>query len=83
VLVTAEDALGNTVPATDVRASVGDDALVRVRLPGGTAPPGTVVLTGVRAGSTNLLVLAAGLRASLVAAVLPVAAAGREACRGA
>lgn len=76
--VIARDALGNDVPLTGVRVMVGDEKVVRLV---GEATSQRFTLHGERAGTTNLVVLGSGLRATLLAAVAPAGAAPPPPCR--
>jgi hypothetical protein len=63
-----------------LRVSVGDEDVLRALDIAGDTAMGRFTLRGGRAGSTNLVVLASGLRESLVAAVTAADAAAT--CRG-
>jgi hypothetical protein len=67
--VRAQDGFGNAVPLTGLRVNVGDDDVARATALTADTTIGHFTLHGVRAGSTNLVVLASGLRESVVAAV--------------
>lgn len=77
--VIARDGFGNALAVTGLRVSIGDEDVVRAGSVSADTTVGRFTLTGGRAGSTNLVVLASGLRESLVAAVT---AGGATACRG-
>jgi hypothetical protein len=64
---------------TGLRVTVGDDNVLRPVPEVGAAERFT--LRAERAGATNLVVLASGLRASLVAAVGPAGAGATSPCR--
>ncbi|HEX9704397.1 MAG TPA: Ig-like domain-containing protein [Gemmatimonadales bacterium] len=76
--VELRDALGNPVPVSALRAVVGDEGLVRVAEASADGGRGVLSLQARRTGSTNLSVLAAGLRENLTAVVSP---SGPVGCR--
>jgi hypothetical protein len=78
--VAARDKFGNRLAVTGLRVSVGDEDVLRALDIAGDTAMGRFTLRGGRAGSTNLVVLASGLRESLVAAVTAADAAAT--CRG-
>ena len=71
--VLCQDAFGNPVPLETLRMTAGDDHVLRVsaRPSGSQGGGGSVMVTAVGAGTTNLVVEGAGLRANLSATVPP------------
>lgn len=67
VSVSVRDATGNDVPVTDLHATPGEARVVRVLPSSGT--PERVTLRAERSGTTNVVVQASGLRATLHVAV--------------
>ena len=71
VRVLSCDAFGNAVPFAGLRAAVGDDHVVRVTAVTSDSLGGWVTLRAGHAGTTNLVVQGAGVRADLSAVVRP------------
>ena len=71
VRVLSRDAFGNAVPFAGLRAAVGDDHVVRVTAVTSDSLGGWVTLRAGHAGTTNLVVQGAGVRADLSAVVRP------------
>jgi hypothetical protein len=69
--VYCRDALGNTVPLAGLRATVGDDHVVRVTDVTSDSLGGSVTITATGTGSTNLVIQGSGLRADFSALVRP------------
>lgn len=79
--VAAQDAYGNLVPLGALRASVGDDRLLRQVSIVSDSLGGVITFRpGKGGGTTNLVVLASGLRASFVASVQPRGASRDAGC---
>jgi hypothetical protein len=78
--VTVQDVFGNPLPVADLRVSVGDDDVVQAGAVGGDSTARVFTLRARRAGATNLVVLGAGLRERVTAAV--VDRGGAPPCRG-
>jgi hypothetical protein len=71
VRVLSRDAFGNAVPLVGLRAAVGDDHVVRVTAVTSDSLGGWVTLRAGHAGTTNLVLQGAGVRADLSAVVRP------------
>jgi hypothetical protein len=65
------DRFGNSVALSDLRATVGDDRVVRVTDVTSDSLGGAVTVQAAKAGATNLVILASGLRADFSAVVRP------------
>jgi hypothetical protein len=69
--VYCRDAFGNTVSLAGLRATVGDDHVVRVTEVTSDSLGGSITITAVSGGSTNLVIQGSGLRADFSASVRP------------
>jgi hypothetical protein len=69
--VYCRDAYGNTVSLAGLRATVGDDHVVRVTEVSSDSLGGSITITAVGGGSTNLVIQGSGLRADFSAVVRP------------
>jgi hypothetical protein len=67
----SRDRFGNTVALTGLRATVGDERVVRVTEVTSDSLGGGLTVTGGKAGSTNLVIQGSGLRADFSAVVRP------------
>ena len=76
--LSVQDAFGNHLSVTALRAVVGDERLVRVTGVAVQGNRGVVLLEARRPGSTNLSVFASGVRANLTALISAAGLAGCE-----
>ena len=65
------DAFGNTVPVSGLRATSGDEKVLRVAEVTADSLGGVIAVTAAKAGLTNLLIQGSGLRSDLSALVRP------------